>query len=47
MNEQRHVTVEGIRLKFAASHMATLGDDLEPLHGHNYIVTARDVHNRA
>lgn len=41
MNETRHVTVEGIRLKFAASHMATLGDDLEPLHGHNYIVTAR------
>ena len=41
MNEVRHVTVDGVRLKFAASHMATLGDDLEPLHGHNYIVTAR------
>lgn len=41
MNETRHVTVDGVRLKFAASHMATLGDDLEPLHGHNYIVTAR------
>ena len=41
MNEARHVTVEGVGLKFAASHMATLGDELEPLHGHNYIVTAR------
>lgn len=41
MNEARHVTVEGVRLRFAASHMATLGDELEPLHGHNYIVTAR------
>lgn len=41
MNETRHVTVDGVRLKFAASHMATLGDELEPLHGHNYIVTAR------
>ncbi len=41
MNEARHVTVEGVRLRFAASHMATLGDDLEPLHGHNYVVTAR------
>jgi len=41
MNEQRHVTVEGVRLRFAASHMATLGDELEPLHGHNYIVSAR------
>lgn len=41
MNEQRHVTVEGVRLRFAASHMATLGDELEPLHGHNYVVSAR------
>lgn len=41
MNETRHVTVDGVRLRFAASHMATLGDDLEPLHGHNYVVTAR------
>jgi 6-pyruvoyl-tetrahydropterin synthase len=41
MNEARHVTVQGVRLRFAASHMATLGDVLEPLHGHNYIVTAR------
>jgi 6-pyruvoyl tetrahydropterin synthase/QueD family protein len=41
MNEQRHVTVHGVRLRFAAAHMATLGDELEPLHGHNYIVRAR------
>jgi 6-pyruvoyl-tetrahydropterin synthase len=38
---QRHVTVEGVRLRFAAAHMATLGDDLEPLHGHNYVVRCR------
>jgi 6-pyruvoyl-tetrahydropterin synthase len=38
---ERHVTVEGVRLRFAAAHMATLGDDLEPLHGHNYIVRSR------
>ena len=41
MSEQRHVTVQGVRLRFAAAHMATLGDELEPLHGHNYIVNAR------
>ena len=44
MNESqvsRAVTVEGARLRFAASHMATLGDDLEPLHGHNYIARCR------
>ncbi|MEX1022939.1 MAG: 6-carboxytetrahydropterin synthase [Dehalococcoidia bacterium] len=41
MSVQRHVTVQGIRLKFASSHMATLGDDLEPLHGHNYLVRCR------
>jgi 6-pyruvoyltetrahydropterin/6-carboxytetrahydropterin synthase len=41
MTVERHVTVEGVRLRFAAAHMATLGDDLEPLHGHNYIVRAR------
>jgi 6-pyruvoyl-tetrahydropterin synthase len=41
MGVRRHVTVEGVRLRFAASHMATLGDDLEPLHGHNYIVRCR------
>lgn len=39
--EQRHVTVQGVRLRFAAAHMATLGDELEPLHGHNYEVRCR------
>ena len=39
--ERRAVTVEGVRLRFAAAHMATLGDELEPLHGHNYIVRCR------
>ena len=38
---ERHVTVEGVRLRFAAAHMATLGDELEPLHGHNYAVRCR------
>src|SRR5687767_13560902 len=37
----RHVTVEGVRLRFAAAHMATIGADLEPLHGHNYGVRCR------
>lgn len=37
----RSVTVQGVRLRFAAAHMATLGDDLEPLHGHNYIASCR------
>ncbi len=37
----RHVTVEGVRLRFAAAHMATLGAELEPLHGHNYEVRCR------
>ena len=41
MNAERHVTVEDVRLRFAAAHMATLGDDLEPLHGHNYSVRCR------
>lgn len=41
MSVQRHVTVEGVRLRFAAAHMATLGDELEPLHGHNYEARAR------
>ena len=39
--ERRAVTVEGVRLRFAAAHMATLGDELEPLHGHNYSVRCR------
>jgi 6-pyruvoyltetrahydropterin/6-carboxytetrahydropterin synthase len=37
----RHVTVDGVRLRFAAAHMATLGNELEPLHGHNYSVRCR------
>ena len=37
----RHVTVEGVRLRFAAAHMATIGEALEPLHGHNYAVRCR------
>ncbi|MEE2875455.1 MAG: 6-carboxytetrahydropterin synthase [Chloroflexota bacterium] len=37
----REVSVSGIRLRFAASHMATLGSVLEPLHGHNYVVSCR------
>ncbi|MEX2375619.1 MAG: 6-carboxytetrahydropterin synthase [Dehalococcoidia bacterium] len=41
MTIERHVTVERVRLKFAASHMATLGQELEPLHGHNYLVRCR------
>lgn len=41
MNVERHVSVERLRLKFAAAHMATLGDELEPLHGHNYLVHCR------
>ena len=40
-SSQRHVTVEGVRLRFAAAHMATRGDDLEPLHGHNYVARCR------
>jgi 6-pyruvoyl-tetrahydropterin synthase len=32
---KRHVSVSGVRLKFASAHMATLGNELEPLHGHN------------
>lgn len=41
MSEQRSVTVQDVRLRFAAAHMATLGDQLEPLHGHNYSVRCR------
>jgi 6-pyruvoyltetrahydropterin/6-carboxytetrahydropterin synthase len=32
------VRVERVRLKFAAAHMATLPDGMEPLHGHNYAI---------
>ena len=38
-SSDRSVRVSGNRLKFAASHMATLGAELEPLHGHNYRVS--------
>ena len=37
----RHVEVRGVRLRFAAAHMATLEGELEPLHGHNYSVACR------
>ncbi|MSQ31080.1 MAG: hypothetical protein EXR64_03495 [Dehalococcoidia bacterium] len=40
-NVTRRVSVQGVRLRFAAAHMATLGGDLEPLHGHNYLVRCR------
>lgn len=40
-HERRSVTVEDVRLRFAAAHMATLGAELEPLHGHNYSVRCR------
>jgi 6-pyruvoyltetrahydropterin/6-carboxytetrahydropterin synthase len=32
------VSVEGVRLRFAAAHMATFLGECEPLHGHNYVV---------
>lgn len=35
----RSARVQAQRLKFAAAHMATFGDSIEPLHGHNYAVT--------
>jgi 6-pyruvoyl tetrahydropterin synthase/QueD family protein len=37
-NVRRAALVERQRLKFAAAHMATFADSLEPLHGHNYAV---------
>ena len=37
----QHVEVRGVRLRFAAAHMATLTGELEPLHGHNYAVACR------
>ena len=40
-NPTREISVSGVRLRFAASHMATLGLVLEPLHGHNYVVSCR------
>lgn len=38
MNHFIRLDAEG--LQFAAAHFATFGDDLEPLHGHNYRVIA-------
>ena len=32
------ITIERQRLRFAAGHFATLTDELEPIHGHNYDV---------
>lgn len=37
----QHVEVRGVRLRFAAAHMATLEGELELLHGHNYVVACR------
>jgi len=41
MTEQYHVKIEKERLVFSAAHFITYdGDTCEPLHGHNYHVTA-------
>jgi 6-pyruvoyl-tetrahydropterin synthase len=37
---RRTIEVRGDDLRFAASHMTVMGDEAEPLHGHNYRVTA-------
>ena len=34
------IRIDADSLRFAAGHFATFGGDLEPLHGHNYRVTA-------
>ncbi len=39
MTESFSVNVNSVKLRFASAHMATLGDELEPLHGHNYVVS--------
>jgi len=36
---RRKIIVEGEGLRFSASHIATMGDEAEPLHGHNYRLT--------
>lgn len=41
MTESFSVNVNAVKLRFAAAHMATLGNDLEPLHGHNYVVSCK------
>lgn len=40
MNATRRIEVRGDDLRFAASHMTVMGGEAEPLHGHNYRVTA-------
>jgi len=37
---KRKITVGGEALRFSAAHLTTMGDRCEPLHGHNYQVTA-------
>jgi len=37
----RRIEVYGPQLRFAAAHFTTFGGDCEPLHGHNYAVSAR------
>jgi len=39
MTDNYSVKINSVQLRFASAHMATLGDTLEPLHGHNYVVT--------
>tara|TARA_B100001996_G_C18507172_1_gene533852 strand:- start:131 stop:619 length:489 start_codon:yes stop_codon:yes gene_type:complete len=39
VTESFSVNVNSVKLRFASAHMATLGDELEPLHGHNYVVS--------
>ena len=36
---RRKISIEGEGLRFSAAHIATMGDQAEPLHGHNYRVT--------
>ena len=37
----RHIEVYGPHLRFSAAHFTTFGGECEPLHGHNYAVSAR------
>lgn len=37
----RQIDVYGPHLRFSAAHFTTFGDQSEPLHGHNYAVSAR------
>jgi 6-pyruvoyltetrahydropterin/6-carboxytetrahydropterin synthase len=36
---KRKITVGGEALRFSAAHLTTMGEECEPLHGHNYQVT--------